>query len=121
MCIASSQIQVVSGKNRKEGLKNKLSVKKKWSKWAKPTYVRDLPHRKFNGNTETFKIVKTGKRVQLKCNHATRVVRIALGSTLMMLLRVMSDLTGHLPENLPAACRQHHSAHTLVFSSSLQV
>lgn len=80
--------------------------------------MRDL-HTKCNGNTETFKTVKTGKRVQLKCNHATKVVRIVLGSILVMLLRVMSEFTGHLPENLPAARYQHCSAPTFIFFSSL--
>jgi len=121
MCVANSQIQVVSRKNTKEGLKSKLTVKKKEPEWAKPPYVRDLPHRKCNGKAETFKIVKTGKRVQLKCNHATRVIRIVLGSILMMLLRVMSELTCHLPENLPAACYQHCSTCMLISSSSLQI
>lgn len=43
----------MSGKDRKEGLKSKLTLKKKQPKWAKPAYVRDL-HRECNSNTETF-------------------------------------------------------------------
>lgn len=62
MCIANSHIQVLSGKNRKEGLKTKVDHEKQQPKWAKPAYVRDLSHRKYNGNTEIFKIVKTGKK-----------------------------------------------------------
>lgn len=59
---ANSQIQIVSVKNIKEGLKTKTDYEKKQPKWAKPAYVRDLPHRKYSGNTEIFKIVKTGKK-----------------------------------------------------------
>lgn len=52
----------MSGKNRKEGLKTEVHHEKNSLKWAKPAYVRDPPHRKYSGNTETFKIVKTGKK-----------------------------------------------------------
>lgn len=97
-----------------------MKKKKNQPKLAQPIHVRDLPCRKCNGNTETFKIVKTGKRVQFKCNHATSVVQIILGSILMMLLRIMSELTGHYPENLPAVQYQHHSTCTLVINLTVR-